>query len=158
MGTILGCRCEKCNFKYSAWVGYGWLYPDWCVKTIKQIKNGMYGEHLEDFVNTFPNGGVSCETVVIQCDNCGKLNTALDLTTYVPVDDSYVSDDRSFMLYDLNDHYIEFEKYHHKCPVCGGSARIVPGFTRNFHKETDRHVRCPNCSNSIEIIEIGCWD
>lgn len=163
MGLTCGCKCKKCHFDFAAYVGFGLQYDSVYRKTVEKMRNGAYGQQAQEFFEAFPNGGISCIRVVVQCSKCGHLDNVFDMTMYVPKDDydPAPNQDIVFAADGIIDppYYEEFDKFHHKCSICGGDAQIVPGFDETLeHKGPEYQVRCPNCLEMMDIELVGCWD
>ena len=173
MGLELECKCKKCGYTFRTLVGVGMLYPKTYAETVIKMKEGQFGPQGKEFFETFPEGAISCEEIVVQCNDCGKLMSVPDLSLYVPKDEidctkiernipwssgfsglgyEYVS------LSELDEHYQLFERYRHRCSKCKGYASAVLGFTGCMNENIDRHVKCPECGLSIEIVIVGMWD
>ena len=73
MGIELTCVCEKCGYEFEADVGVGFLYPKVYVETIDAMKEGRFGQQGKEFLEAFPNGAISCENIVVQCNDCKNL-------------------------------------------------------------------------------------
>lgn len=84
MGIELTCVCEKCGYEFEADVGVGFLYPKVYVETIDAMKEGRFGQQGKEFLEAFPNGAISCENIVVQCNDCKKLMVVPELSLYVP--------------------------------------------------------------------------
>lgn len=173
MGSWYGAKCEKCGYQYGAFLGVGFTFPKLYEETVKKMKSGKFGKQGYKFFKNHPDGAITCNNIVVQCDDCGKLMTVPELDLYVPKDgfDStkierigvwstafsgkgydYIS--RS----DLHDHYKFYEHYDHRCSTCRGHASVVEGFTERYDADVDRHVRCPKCGAMMEIECVGDWD
>ena len=73
MGMMLQCKCEKCGYGFGADVSFGFLYPIVYCETVEKIKEGDLGKQGKEFFEAFPEGAISCEYIVVQCNECGKL-------------------------------------------------------------------------------------
>lgn len=173
MGLCLACECKKCGYAFEAAVGVGFLYPKTYCETISKVKAGEFGKQGKEFFEAFPDGAISCESIVVQCNDCGKLMTVPDLTLYVPKEgyapkkqDKSIPWSTAFSgkgyeyvsFTDLQEYYQKFEPYDHRCVNCNGHTSIVTGFTDRIDNTIDRHVHCPKCGEMIEIYFTGYWD
>lgn len=149
------------------------LYPKVYCETVKKMKSGRFGAQGKEFFEAFPNGAISCEDIVVQCNNCGKLMNVQDLTLYVPKEgfDSTKLDRKIpwstgftgkgyeyISLNELDKHYQMLEHYDHRCFDCNGHTSVVTGFKECMSDSIDRYVRCPECGSMMEINIIGDWD
>lgn len=163
MGLTCRCKCKKCHFDFVADVGSGLQYDTLYRKTVEKMRSGEYGRQAQEFFKAFPNGGISCNLVVVHCSKCGHLDNASDMTMYVPKDgyDPAPNRDIVFAARGIIDppYYEEFDTFNHKCPICGETAQIVPGFDEILeHKGPEYQVRCPQCSEMMDIEIVGSWD
>lgn len=173
MGIELTCICEKCGYEFEADVGVGFLYPKVYVETIDAMKEGRFGQQGKEFLEAFPNGAISCENIVVQCNDCKKLMVVPELSLYVPKEgydftksnrkkrwsSGFSGNDYEYVSpIELNDHYQLFEEYDHRCLYCNGHTSVVPGFTECMDKSIDKRVSCPECGSMIEINFTGIWD
>ena len=173
MGLILKCKCKKCGYTFKAFVGIGMMYPKTYTETVNKMKEGQFGLHGKEFFEAFPQGAISCEEIVVQCDDCGKFMNVPDLSLYVPEGKiDYTKIERKIpwssgfsgvgyeyvTLSELDKHYTLYERYSHRCSRCNGHTSVVPGFSERMNKNIDRHVKCPKCGSIMEIAIEGVWD
>lgn len=173
MGLVMGCTCKKCGYRFEADMGVGLMYPKTYQSTIDKIRKGFYGQQGKEFLEVFPNGAISREEIVVQCDDCRKLTCVPDLTLYIPKEDydpdkrdrsipwssACTGKDREYVSPDeLEVNYEAFERYNHRCPYCNSHASVLPGFTEDVSKNQDKFVHCPNCGSLLEIEIEGLWD
>ncbi len=173
MGLDFGCECQKCGYTFYASVGSGIAYPKVYKETVEKLKTGFYGAQGKEFFEAFPDGAISCERIVVQCNDCNSLMEVLDLSLYVPKDgfskeklDRTVPWSSGFSgkgyecitEFELRENYELFEKYDHRCAKCNGHTTVVPGFTENMSNKINRKVRCPGCGTILEIELCGMWD
>lgn len=108
--------------------------------------------------NEYKDGAINAESIAICYDKCGNLKCDIDLTMYVTNDkiarrwwfgafgfegSDYIS--RT----DLDEYFVEYAKYPHKCDKCGETIRVL--------KEDDEIV-CPECKLPLENTDIIMWD
>ena len=106
--------------------------------------------------------GSNAKRVVVCCEKCGNLGCATDLTMYVPNNrkpekiehgrwsDAFGFEGADYVSWtDLDEYFVEYAKYPHKCDKCGGTMRIL--------KEDDEIV-CPECKVPLETADIIMWD
>ena len=104
----------------------------------------------------------NAKRVVVCCEKCGNLGCATDLTMYVPNNrkpekiehgrwsDAFGFEGADYVSWtDLDEYFVEYAKYPHKCDKCGGTMRIL--------KEDDEIV-CPECKVPLETAGIIMWD
>ena len=159
MGVILNCKCNKCGYTFKAFVGSGMMYDETYAETVAKMKKGQFGLQGKEFFEAFPQGAISCERIVVQCDDCGELMTVPDLSLYVPEGKiDYTKTEREIPWpSELDEHYKLYEGYSHRCSRCNGHTSVVPGFTEQ-NKHIDRHVKCPKCGTIMKIAFAGVWD
>ena len=173
MGTMLMCKCDKCGYTFEAAVGIGFLYPKVYSETVRKVKEGQFGEQGKEFFEAYPDGAISCERIVVQCNDCRQLICVPELTLYVPKEE-YIPNKQNKEIpwssafsgkgyeyvapTELHDHYQLFEEYDHRCPYCNGHTTVVPGFTENVNDIVDTHVCCPQCGSVMKINFSGWWD
>lgn len=178
MGLTLGCNCKKCGYSFGADVGVGMLYPKVYSEIVTKMKKGQFGKQGKEFFEAFPNGAISCENIVVQCNSCGQLMVVPKLTLYIPQEgynptkqDKDIPWSTGFSgkgyeyvgFHELDNHYQLFEQYDHRCVNCNGHTSVVPGFTERIFMEklgekTDNQVRCPECGSMMKIDFCMFWD
>lgn len=173
MGIMSQCKCEKCGYGFAADLGFGFLYPVVYCESVKKMKEGYLGEQGKEFFEAFPEGAISCEYIVVQCNECGKLMNVPKLDLYVPKEGYDASKQNKNTRWsvafsgkgydyvspcDLDRHYDLFEQYNHKCSSCNGSTTVVEGFTDSIDDRINRYVQCPECKSPLEILPFGHWD
>lgn len=50
---------------------------------------------------------------------------------------------------DLDEYYVEYMKYPHKCEKCQGNMHVV---------QDDEDIKCPHCKVALEWKECMMWD
>jgi hypothetical protein len=124
---------------------------------IAGTKNAGYNANNEDDC-IYGYHRIPAET----CEKCGDLGCATDLTMYVPNNrkpekiehgrwsDAFGFEGADYVSWtDLDEYFVEYAKYPHKCDKCGGTMRIL--------KEDDEIV-CPECKVPLETADIIMWD
>lgn len=179
MGDCISFKCDRCGYDFNAFIGYGFGYPVMYCKTIEDVRSGAYGEHVKEFVETFPEGTLNCEQIIVRCIECGNYENVTDLTMYIPKE-GYVrppkiikedkqrerrphqkplkSKDEPFPTWeDVPNlkNYRVFEKYDHKCSKCGGTSIKVSDYKDHDLKE---QLICPKCGKEIKCTFSGWWD
>lgn len=173
MGIVLSCNCKKCGYHFGASVGVGMLYPKVYSENVTAMKEGQFGKQGKAFFETFPDGAITCENIVVQCNDCGQLMEVPELSLYIPKDGyDPTNEDRSIpwssgfsgkgydyiSFTEIEKHYQLFELYDHRCTYCNGHTSVVSGFTESMKEGIDRHVRCPECGSMIAINSVYFWD
>lgn len=173
MGLDFTCNCKKCGYRFWAQVGVGMQYPRVYSETVAKMKEGQFGNQGKEFFEVFPNGAITCENIVVQCNDCGELMVVPELALYIPQDGynpekqnrsipwltGFSGKDYDYMSFsELQNHYQLYEKYDHRCVNCNGHTSVVAGFTECLDESIDRHVRCPKCSSMMKIDIVGNWD
>ena len=155
MGSGFKIRCKKCSYDFTAFLGIGMLFPSVYQNTVSEIKEGKYGEEYKKFFEENPNAAVNCERVFAVCGKCGKFDTVMDLSLYVPKkNDDSIQNIGYVMEEDLKSNFKKCKSYDHKCS-CGGSMMI----TDLIGALVDRKVKCPKCSANMELTdELVMWD
>lgn len=172
MGLDLMCECKKCGYSFEAPVGVGMLYPKVYCETVAKMKEGYFGKQGKEFFEAFPNGAISCENIVVKCNDCRQLMVVPELALYIPKDgynpikidrkipwsSGFSGKDYEYVSFsELDNHYQLFEQYNHRCLNCNGHTSVVTGFTECMDENIDRHVRCPKCGTVLKIDIIGIW-
>lgn len=173
MGLICGCECPKCGYTFSAFVGIGFTYPKVYAEAVEKLKTGFYGAQGKEFFEAFPDGAITCEKIVVQCNDCNSLMEVLDLSLYVlkdgvskekiertvPWSSGFSGEGYEYVTeFELRKNYELFEEYDHRCRKCNGPTTVVPGFTENMSKKKNRKMPCPECGNVLKIQSWATWD
>lgn len=162
MGTGYTRKCPKCGFEFHSSTGVGFLFPKVYAETVQKAKEGELGEELQTFFADHKDGAINAKRVVVCCEKCGNLGCATDLTMYVPNNrkpekiehgrwsGAFGFEGADYVSWtDLDEYFVEYAKYPHKCDKCGGTMRIL--------KEDDEIV-CPECKVPLETADIIMWD
>ena len=175
MGRGYSLKCRKCGYGFSANLGVGFLFPAVYQKTIKAGREGKLGEEVKQFLEEHPDGALDCGKVVLQCTECGELDSAQDLSMYVPGEDSRAPSSGNWSVscphegvpcvapWDL-DTYELFGSYDHRCRKCRGKMKIIG--EKEFEKlicgaDPDHHptkIPCPECREPLWLDEMLMWD
>ena len=181
MGTGKIFICDKCGHEVHASWGAGFLFPQVYIDTIRQIKEGKHGPLIKSFIEEHPDGAVNAETTLARCDECGHYENVQDLTMYIPqngykrvVDPERIWSTSAYFKgadyiarYELEDHYIEYKKYPHKCKCCNGNMSIIPltsysaDSTGRDVDEIDseiKEIECPVCGEKMIVMSFINWD
>ncbi|MDO4484180.1 MAG: hypothetical protein Q4C54_07050 [Clostridia bacterium] len=161
MGVALEYRCTGCRYTFTAYSGYGMMYPAVYQETMTKARKGRLGETLRRFVREHPEGAISCEDSIICCTECGRLHTDLSLDMYLPKgkltahengpwsiampdgDADYVSPA------DLQEYYRLTARYPHKCKKCGAPAEIISQQELQS-KTAEGTIVCPRCGGRLK--------
>ena len=162
MGSGMNMRCPKCGYEFASFEGVGYLFPKVYKETVQKAKSGELGDVLKTFFEEHPDGVINAENITLCCDKCGHLDTAKDLTMYVPRDDNTVNIEHGkwtvgipfegadyYTEYDLIEHFTEYMKYPHKCEKCGGDMRKLTSHDK---------LKCPDCKTTMEEQRMILWD
>jgi len=153
MGNGFKIRCEKCGYEFTAMLGVGMMFPTLYDETVSEIKKGKYGEEYKKFFEDNPNAAVNCERVTAVCNKCGKLDSVMDLSLYLPKDAS-VKNAGYVMEEEFESDFKKCMEYDHKCS-CGGSMEIID----LLFKLAARKVKCPKCKSNMQLTpELINWD
>ncbi len=162
MGSGYKMICPKCGFDFYSSTGVGMMFPRVYAETVRKAKNGELGKEIQAFFMEHPDGAINAESVSLCCEKCGHLTNGRDLTMYVPKagkpnklehrsgSTAKPSDaERYKSRFELEDYYVEYKKYSHKCDKCGGSMRIM---------EEGEEFVCPECKVPLERGLQIVWD
>ena len=159
-----GCRmeCPQCGYKFNRSEGVGFLFPMVYAETVEKAKKGKLGKEIKQFFEDHEDGAIDVSDVTLCCEDCGFLSTRMDLTMYLPKDGKPHKVENSnwssactgegldyVMNSDLDEYYMEYMKYPHKCKKCKGKMHIVKG---------NESLLCPKCKVAMEIKDIILWD
>ncbi|MBQ6002536.1 MAG: hypothetical protein IJL18_06755, partial [Synergistaceae bacterium] len=148
MGEVVGYKCEKCGYRFDAYLGMCFGFLRIYNETVAKMKNGKLGEEAKQFFDEHPDGAINCDRVIMHCEKCGEYDSHKALTMYVPKDGHVMS--YSIPSWDLwAGRYTRYADYPHKCEYCGGDMRIVAG---------DEPIVCPHCGEEMAKSLVGFWD
>lgn len=170
MGVEFCFRCPNCGYYFSASLGIGgYIFPRFYSKVIEEMKKGKYGKTAQRFLENYPNGAVDCKHVVCICENCGALESRINMDMYIPKpgytqpqhekgtgafpfeEASYVTNSDLEINYNLYRHYL------HRCPKCRRKMKVLSEKEFNQKKENNE-FECPNCKSKLEIAGLALWD
>ncbi len=163
MGHAYECKCNKCGYEFSAELGIGFLFPDVYKKTVKAMKKGKYGSEPMEFFKEYPYGAVNCEYVVLKCSSCKEFFKDLSLDMYISnkdfissrvIDSESITERNYVALFELEEKYILYKKFDHKCPKCKKSMENVDDFG---DKVVEEKIKCPKCNEGTMIITDFYW-
>lgn len=175
MGRGYSLQCRKCGYEFSAYLGVGFLFPRAYQQTMEAGKAGKLGKEVREFLEELPDGVLDCNIVVLQCSECGALESAPDLSMYVPGGDSPAPslDNRSGAFPHEGTSYVapwDLERYtlvglyDHRCRKCKGKMKIIKEdeFEQLIHEadfdSKPTRVLCPKCKEPLWLGEIMMWD
>ena len=175
MGRGLVFQCKNCDYKFRSLLGVGFLFPAKYEETIEAAKAGKYGNSVQEFLLKHPNGVLDCDNVLVQCTECGDLETRTDLSMYLPPENVNIEKDVRWSVacpfmgasyvapWDLKDYKL-ISHYDHICKKCGSKMRTLKKgdfdeAVGSFHvKETQTEFVCPECKNPLWITGEIMWD
>ncbi len=139
---ILNCR--ECGFGLQAWFGTCVLYPGDYRKIVKAVRLGAYGDSARKALKETPMGVLDCDRVLLQCTECGWLETEPDLSVYGPKE-PILQETAKWSLYE------PFE----------GAAYAVPWSLKGYTLACRTEHTCSKCSAVMKIIredDLGEWE
>lgn len=164
MGQGYSMVCPKCGYEFNASFGVGMMFPAVYDETVQEGKRGELGEELQKFLLEHPDGAINASYVVGACKKCGELENLMDLSMYLPKENSKPDKpkgrwsvsmpfDRAEYVspMDLKAHYELVAKYSHRCKHCGGDVKI-------FTEKTIGRIKCPHCKLRLEETGLILWD
>jgi len=148
MGNGFLIKCERCGYEFTCFTGIGMMFPVVYKDIVTDIQNGKYGEAHKAFMAEHPDAVVNCERKFYMCSECGAIDTARDLSLYLPKESepapAYV------MPNDLKGKYKKCLAYDHKCTSCNAVMKAA-----SLPKEVEAgNVKCPSCEKPFEVPEI----
>lgn len=152
MGSGAIFKCPKCKFKFETHEGIGMMFPSYYQDTVAKAKEGKLGPELKTFFAEHPEGAINAENRTYCCEECGSLSNETDLTMYLPDESKRGNPSEEYdyvMEADLEDFYIEYAKYPHKCRKCGGKMRLI---------DYGDDILCPKCHVPLEGDGFIMWD
>ena len=175
MGRGYSLQCRKCGYELSANLGVGFMFPLAFQEMTEAGKTGKLGEEVRQFLEEHPDGVLDCDTVILQCSECGALECGPDLTMYVPGEDTPPPSSGNWSVgcphegssyvapWDL-DRYKLFGLYDHRCDKCKGKMKIIK--EKEFEKlicgaDFDQHptkIHCPECREPLWLSDLIMWD
>ena len=176
MGSGYSLFCKKCRFSFDACFGVGFCFPEVYQKALRDGIEGKLGKEVQSFLREHPDGALDCDRVLLQCTDCGNLESDIDYSMYLPDGAAVVKkgnwtdavpDDHSQYVapWDLEEGYHLFSRYNHVCGECGSRMKIikekdiVPDENRdvmNGYMETG--VSCPKCGKPLYVDGVFNWD
>ncbi|MBQ0058769.1 MAG: hypothetical protein KBS83_02240 [Lachnospiraceae bacterium] len=113
------------------------------------MEKGLYGQEERDFFDRHPDGAISNEMALYQCQECGALSNRPKLNLYVLKKDMKPIKGRCFTNCTLATGFDLMRSYPHTCQVCGGDVMMVADY-RNYHRSM---VMCPEGDDLLTILE-----
>lgn len=154
MGRGMVIRCPKCGFKFDVNLGVGFAAPSFYSELVSDMKRGKLGKQGKRFFQEHPNGAIDINQTVAECSKCHQWTTVIDLTMYVPKDESAQSEE-FVSPWELKEDYKEYAKYNHKCKHCHGPAHVITDFEE---KAENGDLRCPCCGEKLQGEVDLMWD
>lgn len=172
MGEFVGYTCEKCGYSFTAEIGVGFAFPMVYAEMVAKMKSGELGDKAKRFFIEHPDGAIDCENVIMRCENCGEYDSRESLAMYIPKP-KYIhqvpggswsvampfkgSDYVSW--YELEECYMLYAEYPHKCEICGGDIRIVETAEDECGLvNVIEPIICPHCGIEMQESIEGNWD
>jgi len=165
MGSGFEFKCSKCGKEYSIHTGVGFLYLRVYEETLKDVKEGKYGEEWKTLALSEEYVAVDAEDYLYVCKKCGHWKVEPGLSLYAPKNVAELKK-REYgiktveewgavpyvMSCDFGDDYQILKRRIHKCDMCGGV----------MHKATESeecNLPCPYCGGAPEEDHnIILWD
>ena len=162
MGSGGKMVCPHCDYEFQRSEGVGFLFPMQYKETVEKAKSGKLGKEMKQFFSEHTDGAINAYYVTLCCDDCGELSSGMDLTMYIPKpekpsvtkrgkwSDLCSGDGINYVMeYELEEDYVEYMKYPHKCKKCKGKMHVV---------QEDEDLKCPHCKTELEWGECEMWD
>ena len=168
MGRGYSIVCDHCDYSDEFRLGVGFAYPHVYNSTMEAVKSGKYGRRLKEFVKKHPNGAVDPELVLSRCPKCNRLETVINLSSYLPnpgydpsnkprrawssvmtcYDIDYISPNN------IKHHYSPEKRSMHRCKKCRAETQILTE-SADF---TDTTLLCPQCGEVLVVKQNSMWD
>ena len=123
MGNGFGIKCKKCGYHYVAMDGIGYMFPVEYSDTVKDIREGKYGDEYKMFFEKHKDAAVNCGNETAVCTKCGHLDSVMNLSLYLPKDGN--NSDGCVMPRVLEEDFDKCLEYDHTCSECGGKMLII---------------------------------
>ncbi len=163
MGFGYDYRCKKCGHRYSVFLGIGMLYPKVYEDTVKEIREGRYGDEWKTLFEQTPYAAINPAKVLYVC-TCGRWETGVDLTLYAPNDPDAVAEKKygektakewGYLPYadgwDLQEHFHVLRRWDRRCEACGGRMRRAD-------RQEAKSLPCPKCGEPNASEDVIMWD
>ena len=156
-------------------MGVGFLFPKVYQETIEAAKEGQYGKMVQEFLEEHPDGALNCDEVLLQCIECGDLQTGKDLSMYVPKQRTESKESGRWSVafpfesatyvapWDLEDYEL-ICRYEHQCKKCGSKMRVITEKEIKkklgdfFFDEQQTEFACPKCRELLWNVGDIRWD
>ena len=169
MGKGYKYHCPKCGYKFSAYIGTGFLFPQEYAENVEKAKAGKFGAKLKKLFADHPDAALDIEPVVMRCNDCGRYYTRARMDGYLPKEKAegkpkedhgrwsvafpfegtdYVTSS------DLEESYRKVLPHNYKCRYCHGHLSEVP---KDDLLSLGKMV-CPKCGEALEPEKMILWD
>lgn len=150
---IFSVRCKECKISDGVGcLGAGHWSPRDYGKTVKELKSGKRAKMAKQFFEEHPDGATDVSWSFYICEKCGRVQTAENLSMYIPKE-GYKNTGYPQSKAELEDKYVLYTKYPHKCCVCRGN---VAEYSEDEIKQKlqAREAVCAYCGGELELEEI----
>ncbi len=162
MGRFFGFRCRDCGDQFEVLTGTGRSFPLVYGRTLRLAVEGKYGEEIRRFLEEHPDGALDCERVLLLCTECGELANGMDLSMYIPGENSAGEEKSGAVPPDLKTYRL-IRSCEHKCQ-CGGKMKVIRGEELARLAETEdalnkmKDFRCSECGGQLQLTAGTVWD
>ena len=140
MGIGYEFECSKCKYKYSVSLGMGMGYYKEYKRLLQYIKDGVYGNELQQAMKETPYAAINAERVLYICKDCGHWEVSYDVTLFAPNNPNSISKKQTDEEWgecsycnsmELKQEYHILKKYVHKCCKCGKTMHKMSDGEKN---------------------------
>ena len=165
MGEGHFIKCKNCGTKYGVITGIGMMFPSVYGETVEKIRNGDYGEELNELLLTRPYLAVDCELDLYVCD-CGHWETEENLDVYEPIDEEMRKEREKNLSEDYRDYVIredlkeDYRLVRHHTHICSKCGKEMKKIKRPEYYARKFGLKCPVCGekNTAEYENMILWD
>ena len=155
MGDGRYLRCSNCNNGSILALGVGMAFPEEYKDTLKDIKDGVYGEEYKKMMLSRKDIAVDLENNLYLCEKCGEWEVNYCFDFYVPKNngESVIKEKSCVYPYELKEGYERIFKAVHICNNCKSEMRKVEPNENVF-------LKCPICNSNMnrsDSIDVN-WD